>query len=120
MFRKIVRYALLPVLVISLGIAVYGWLDIAVSLDHARQQQKTDEESRELLRQFLLAPSAGAKRQQIMKIVQHDFATDHLVKEERDRISLDDVVFRFDDSGSLKDIQFLDSMSPDDEMRRQP
>ena len=112
---KTVRYALLLVLVISLGIAVYGWLNIAVSLDHARQQQKTEGESRELLRQFFLASSAGATRQQILEIVKHNFATDHVVEEERDRISLDDLVFRFDDSGSLKDIQFLDSMNPDDE-----
>lgn len=108
---RIVKYSLLLVLVTSLAIAVYSWLDTAVSLNHARQQQKTDAETRELLRQFLLATDRGVKRSQVMQVVRLHFAERHGVKDERDRIIVDNVVFRFDGSQSLIDIQFLDSMS---------
>jgi hypothetical protein len=108
---KVVKYALLVVLVGSLAIAVYSWLDTAVSLNHARQQQKTDDETRELLRKFLLVSNHGVKRREIMQVVQQNFAKGHVVKEERDRIVVDNVVFRFDDSQSLTDIRFLDTMS---------
>ena len=111
MFLKYAKYALLLILIASLAIAVYGWLDTAVSLDHARQQQKTEEESRALLRQFLLLSKHGAKRQEIAELVHSNFAQNHIVKEERGRILVDDIVFRFDDSQSLTDVQFLDDMT---------
>lgn len=111
MFWKVVKYALLLVLVASLAIAVYGWLDTAISLNYARQQQKTDEETRELLRKFLLVSNRGVKRREIMQVVQQNLAQGHGVKEEGDRIVVDNVVFRFDDSQSLRDIQFLDTIS---------
>jgi hypothetical protein len=111
MFWKTVKYALLLVLIASLAVAVYSWLDTAVSLNHARQQQKTDEETRELLRKFILVSNRGAKRSEIMQVVQQNFAKVHGIQEERDRIIVDNIVFRFDDSQSLTDVQFLDTMS---------
>ena len=108
MLSKVVKYALVVILVASFTVAVYSWLDTAVSLNHARQQQKTDEENRDLLRKFILASSRNIKRGDIVQMVEQDVANRHIVKEERNSIAVDSVIFRFDDAQFLKDIQFLD------------
>src|SRR5436305_630821 len=40
--KSILKYSIVVFLVAGMAFAVYGWLDTAVSLDHARQQQKRE------------------------------------------------------------------------------
>jgi hypothetical protein len=106
--RKITLYTVLAFSVAAAAFAMYGWLSVAVSLDHARQQQKMDRERSELLREFVVALDRGAKRSEITQFVKQNFGQGHVIKEEQDDISVDGVVFRFDNTQSLSKVQFLD------------
>jgi hypothetical protein len=95
------------IVVASAVFSGYGWLNTAVSLDYARQQQKTERARSELLRQFVLAFNHGAKRSEIIQFARHNFGKGHVIKEEQDRILVDDIVFRFDNTQLLSKVQFL-------------
>ena len=106
---KPLKYLFIAMLVALLGVAVYGWLDTAVSLDHAREQQKFDEESLELLRRFVVAFNHGTNRPDIAQYVKRNYAgPEHVIKEEPDRILVDGIVFCFDNTQSLSKVLFLD------------
>jgi hypothetical protein len=107
MVWKAFKYSLLVLVFASAAVAVYAWLDTAVSLDHARQQQKTERERSELLRQFVGAFNHGAKRSEVMQFVNRNFGKGHVIKEEEDKILVDGIVFRFDNTQSLTKVQFL-------------
>jgi hypothetical protein len=107
--NKTSKYTFLVLLVATAAFAIYGWLDTSVSLDHARQQQKTDRERSELLRDVMLRLNSGAQRAEVMRLMRQNFSSGHVIKDEQDRIVLDDIVFRFDDKQSLSKIQFLSS-----------
>jgi hypothetical protein len=104
---KIVRYSLLVIMMAAAVMVLYAWLNTATSLDYARQQQKTEHQRSELLRQFLLTLNPGAKRADIAEVVSKRFREGHVIKEEQDRIVVDDVVFQFDRSQTLSKVQFL-------------
>ncbi len=108
MYWKTCKYLLLIILLASLGFSVNGWLDSAVSLDHARQQQKIDKETADVLRRFVLVFNHGTKRSEITQFVKKYEGKDHVIKEEADRIFLDDLVFQFDNTQSLTKVEFLD------------
>jgi hypothetical protein len=108
--RKITLYSFLGFSLAAAAFAIYGWLNVAVSLDHARQQQRTERERSELLREFLVALDRGAKRSEIKQCVMQNFGQGHIIKEEQDDILVDGIVFRFDKTQSLSKIQFLDDM----------
>lgn len=107
--RKILQYSIVALVVVGMPFAVYEWLDTAVSLDHARQQQKTERERNTVLLQLVFATNRGAKRPEIARYLKQNFEKGHLIKEERDRIIMDDIVFRFDDTQSLTQVQLLNS-----------
>jgi len=104
---KTLKYALLVIVVVSAAIAVYGWLNTSVSLDYARQEQKAHRERSELIRQFVMAFNHGAKRSEVVQLVNHNFDKGGVIKEARERILVDDIVFRFDRTQSLTKVQFL-------------
>ncbi len=111
MLQKIIKASAVAIAIASIGVAIYGWLDTAVSLDHARQQQRTEEERNDLLRTFLLALNQGAKRAEIEQVVRSKFTKGHVVKEEKGSILVDDVVFEFDDTGTLSQVRFLNAVN---------
>ena len=108
--RKITLYSVLAFSVAAAAFAIYGWLNVAVSLDHARQQQKVERARSVLLREFVVALDRGAKRSEITQFVKQNFGHGHIIKEEQDDISVDGIVFRFDNTQSLSKVQFLDDM----------
>jgi|SRR5262249_285681 len=110
MSRKFVLYSICGVLVLIGAFAIYGWVDTALSLDHARQQEKTQQERSQLLSEMLLASKRGAKRSDVLQFVKQNLGSGHIIKEEQDRIMVDGVVFRFDNSQLLAKVQFLDEM----------
>jgi hypothetical protein len=75
--------------------ASYNWLDIAVSLDHARHEQEAVSERTNLLAEYVLASNPAAKRADVLRVVKQ-LGGGHILKEEDDRIELDGVTFRFD------------------------
>ena len=101
------KYSASVLIVTIMAFAVYGWMDTAVSLDHARQQQKTERDHNELLRELVFASQRNAKRTEIAQFLKENVGEEHQIKNEQDRILVDDVVFRFDDKGSLKQVQFM-------------
>jgi|SRR5208282_245006 len=113
MVWKIVRYSLLLILVAFTALAGYGWLDCASALDDARSEQKYELEGSELLRDFATTFNHGAKRSEIMQCVTNNFGKSHIIKEEQDRVLVDDIVFRFDKTQSLADVHFLGSEEGD-------
>jgi len=90
---KLLKFSVVILLVVTV-FAIYNWLNVAVSLDHARQQQETEWQRSTLLSQFILASNAGAKRTDILRVAQQ-LGKNHIIKEEADRIELDGIVFRF-------------------------
>jgi hypothetical protein len=62
---KTAKYVLLAVLVLALAVTTYGWLDTAVSLDHARQQQTTEASKADVLSTLLLGLCYCKKRPEI-------------------------------------------------------
>ena len=104
---KIIKYVGLVVLLLSLCLSVYCWMDTAVSLDHSRQQQKAERETRQLLSQFILSANRGMKRSEVLGILRKNSTKDTIIKEDHDRILADDVVFRFDANQSLAAIESL-------------
>ena len=107
MLWKVLKYGLSIIVVVVAAAGVYGWLNTSVSLSYAREQQKTERERSELLRQFVLTLNRGAKRSEITQLVNQNFGKGHVIKEEQDRILVDDIVFRFDNTQSLSKVQFL-------------
>lgn len=107
MLWKVLKYALSVMVVVVAAVGVYGWLNTSVSLSYAREQQKTERERSELLRQFVLTLNRGAKRSEITRLVNQNFGKGHVIKEEQDRILVDDIVLRFDTTQSLSKVQFL-------------
>lgn len=109
--NKIVLYSTLALSIVIALFAIYGWVDTAVSLDHARQQQKSERESKELLRSMLVALNRGAKRADIRKELHENLGAGHIFKDEEGTFSVDSIIFRFDKSGTLSNVAFLDEQS---------
>ena len=107
MLSKTLKYFLLLMVVAFAVVAVYGWLNTSMSLDYARQQQKTERERNELLRDFVQKLNRGTTRAEIMQLVDQSFRKGHVIKEEQDRVLVDDIVFRFANDQSLVGVQFL-------------
>jgi hypothetical protein len=94
------------VLLVVAAFALYNWLNLAVSLDHARQQQQIEWERSEMLGQFILVSNTAAKRADILRAAQQ-LGKKHILKEEPGRIELDGVVFRFDGDQVLTKVEPL-------------
>jgi hypothetical protein len=106
--KRIVLYSTFALSIAVALFAIYGWVDTAVSLDHARQQQKSERESKELLRSVLVTLNRGANRAELQKVLHKNLGGEHIFKDEGDSYSVDGIVFRFDKSGALSNVEFLD------------
>ena len=104
--KRLITITSLLMLVVC-AVAIYGWINAAVSLDYARQGAKTERERGQLLAELLLASKQGVKRAEIEQFMKQNLDKDHILKEERDRLVVDSIVFRFDDAQLLTKIQFL-------------
>jgi hypothetical protein len=82
-------------LVVLLLVAIYGWMNASVSLDHARQQQLADRSRSELLKQLLVLTNRHNNRSELTKIINDHFVNGHIVKFKQDSIEVDGLVLRF-------------------------
>lgn len=88
--------ALLVVALIVAGVFAYGMIDSSVSLDYVRQQQQSEKKRSHLLSELLHKTSARLGRSELMDLIKRDFGNEHIIKEEKDRVLVDDVVIRFE------------------------
>jgi hypothetical protein len=107
--NKSVKYLLAAVLVAGMLFAVYGWFDTAVSLDYARQEARLEKNRSDLLRQFVWKSNRTANHTEILSFVRETFGDGHVIKDEKDEIILDNIVFRFDDNQRLSKVLFAES-----------
>ena len=83
----------LLVAVIALG---YTSFSGAVSLDQARKQQNLERHRERLLESLLLKVAGNLSRKEVVSLVNGNFGDGHIIKEDKDQITVDDVIFRFD------------------------
>ena len=90
---------LLLVVVLS-GLVVwlaYQLVDTAVSLDYARQGQQLQRARETILRSMLLRTVSDMSRTELVRLIKEGFEKTHIIKEEPDRLEVDDIVFLFHD-----------------------
>ena len=90
---KFMRWALVILIAVVAAVTTYQWLNTAVSLNYARQQQKSDESDADILRKIVLTQNLGKPCNQVELEMRHAFGTGHLIKRDNDKLSVDDVVF---------------------------
>ena len=99
--------ALVGVVFVLIGLfLVHSWWDAAISLDHARQEQRILHSRIALLRGLLNQTARNLNRKQVEGIAQ-SLEKDHIVKRENDKMIIDDVVFIFKGE-TVVDFHFLD------------
>jgi len=86
-------------------VAGYKWLDAAISLDAARQEQQHQRDRTLLLRSLLQHTAVHLSRADLVRLLREDFGKAHL-KEQADQIEVDDIVFRFR-GDTVSDVSFL-------------
>jgi hypothetical protein len=94
----------LLVAVIALG---YTSFSAAVSLDHARKQQDLQRQREHLLESLLLKLAGNLPRKEVVLLVNKNFGVGHIIKEDKNQVTVDDVVLTFDE-GTLIGVSSLD------------
>lgn len=104
---RFTRWTLVILIAVVAAIATYEWLNTAISLNYARQQQKVDESDADILRKIVLARNLGRPCSEVEVEMRRNFDTGHLIKRQEGTISIDDVVFSCDANHLLSKIQFM-------------
>jgi hypothetical protein len=94
--RAVLKVAGMSLLLVGVAFLLYSWINATISLDYARQEQKLDQTKIELLRELLRHTSTRLTRRDLERIIAQHYSTGHVVKQEHDRIQIDDVIFRLD------------------------
>lgn len=95
------------VLVIGGAFGIYGWVNCAVSLDHARQEQEMQRRKTRVLQRLLYEAGSHLNRAALTRLVREKFQKTHVVKEEHDLLLVDEIVLRFE-RDVLVEVQLLD------------
>ena len=74
---------------------LYSWVNAAISLDYARQQQKLDQQRIELLLEMLRHTSTSLTREGLERLIAEHYSSGHVIKRDGDRVQIDDLIFRF-------------------------
>ena len=77
---RFVRWSVVILIATIAAVATYEWLNTAISLNYARQQQKTDESDAEILRKIVLAQNLGRPCGEVELEIRRSFGTDHFDK----------------------------------------
>ncbi len=97
-------------LLILIGICtflLYSWIDVLVSLDYARQQNKYQKREIKLHKSLLLETGKRMSRSEIKRVVTQCFGKDHIIKENGpDELSVDNIVLKFS-GDSLVEVKSL-------------
>jgi hypothetical protein len=104
---KLSKFILFPISLIATGFALYGFIDLSISLDHARQQQISDHRDAEILRELLELTTKRWNRRDFTKHVKDRFGRSHIVKEGLDQIEVDGIVIQFKDD-QISAVRFID------------
>jgi hypothetical protein len=94
--KTYLKAALIVMALIAEVFLIYGWMSNSVSLDHARQQQQIEKKRSHLLSVLLHKTSARLGRSELINLIERDFGNERIIKEEKDRVLVDDVVIRFE------------------------
>lgn len=84
------------VLIACIGILFYRQLDTSISLDHARQQQKSNKEENELLHSLLFDVASRFNRSEIEKLIAERYSEKSIVKSYGNHVEVDGVVLHFE------------------------
>jgi len=82
--------------------SMYLTLDVGVSLTYGADSNRYKLRDRELLQKILPKIAEHHKRAEITEIIKKRFATDYIIKETKDEISIDDVILIFNDKTLVK------------------
>ncbi len=100
-------WIIVAVLTIGCVFLAYSWIDTLVTLDYARQGQEDQRRKINLLQGLLRETSRHLTRPEFADLVKKKFQKDHIIKEDSDRLQVDNIVFKFKGE-SLAEIEFLD------------
>lgn len=104
---RFTRWIFVILIAIVAAGTTYEWLNTAISLNYARQQQKADESDADILQKIVLAQNLGRPCSEVEVEVRRNFETGHLIKRQDGTLSIDDVVFSCDANHLLSNIQFV-------------
>lgn len=104
------RWAELGLLVLLAFCVVlfYSWIDTAISLDYAVQEQKFLREDMATLQSLLKDTCKQTSRSEIEQLVQHKYKQGHIVKVTQNSIQVDGVVLDFNGE-TLTEVNLLES-----------
>lgn len=108
--KRLAKWASILVLLVVIAFIVYGYLNLAVSLDYARQQRKTDIATTNLLCDLVTSSYRGAHYSELKQSLEQQFGKDHIVKEDAHRLYLDNIVFQFDSADTLLKVHPIDDL----------
>ena len=86
---------LLVVSIIIVLIAIYGWINASVSLDHCHQQQVSEKNRSVILKQLVTMVAGNKSRSELTVEITSLFNKEHIVKVKQDRIEIDDIILEF-------------------------
>ena len=106
-FKSHLAWIIVAILTMSCVLLAYSWIDTLVTLDYARQGQEDQRRKINLLQGLVQETSSRLTRSEITELVKKKFRKDHIIKEDSDRLQVDNIVFKFKGE-SLAEIEFLD------------
>jgi len=86
---------------------LYSWINALVSLDYARQEEKYQRENVQLLQSLLQETGKKMSQSEIRQLVKSRFGKEHIIKEQQNQISVDNIILKFN-GNSLVEIKLLD------------
>jgi hypothetical protein len=94
-------------LVIICAFLLYSWIDARVTIDHARQEQEYQSRRINLLENMLQVTGGHLSRSEMILLFKKRFGKDHIIKEDGDKIQVDNILFKFKDD-SFEGLEFVD------------
>lgn len=101
------------VLMLATVFLAYSVLDTAVSLAYARDEQQYRHIQANLLRKLLSDTGKHWTRTELTQMLQERYGKDHIVAQEGEILSVDDVRFVFEGQ-NLKEVRFLNKFQEED------
>jgi len=86
---------------------LYLLIDSKVTIDHARQEQEYQHRRISLLIDMFWVTGAHLPRTEMAELVIKRFKKDHIVKENKDKVQVDDILIKFKGE-SFDGIEFLE------------
>jgi hypothetical protein len=111
MTLRLTGMVLASIAIVLLAFFGFQWLNAAVSLDHARQEQQHQRDRAQLLRSLLQHTASHLSRADVVRLLTEEFGKGHVIKQQNDGIQVDDIIFRFRGDVVAK-VLFLEEENP--------